>query len=147
MAWTYQRGQRREHREEFARNISIISFAYRVNTYLLSSGSLGNSQRHTKDGVGTKLSLVWSSIKLDQEIIDFRLIFDINVLLDECWANDLVDVGNGLGDTFASPLALVSITKLNSLVLSCIAAQISCVSKDLERIYEPVEAPDGTMAR
>jgi hypothetical protein len=75
------------------------------------------------------------------------LVFNINILLDKSWANGLVDICNGLGDALACPLALVSITKLNGLVLSYIAAHISSVSKDFGCLYEPVEAPEGTMAR
>ena len=147
MAWRYRQGRRRGRREEFATQISIDHSPSHVDTDLLSSGSLGDSERDTKNGVSAKLSLVWSSIELDQEFIDFGLILNIDVLLDKSWTNSLVDVGNGLGDTLACPLALVSIAKLNSLVLSCIASRISCVSKDSIRVYEPVEAPEGTMAR
>jgi hypothetical protein len=59
------------------------------------------------------------SIKLDQELIDLWLILDINVLLDESRADDLVDVGNSLENTLSSPLGLISITELDCLVLAC----------------------------
>lgn len=86
--------------------------------YLLSGTSLSNSQGDTKDGVGTKLALVGSTIKAVQELVDLGLVLDIKVLLDQSGANDGVDVLNSLGDTLATPLGLVAIAKLNSLVLT-----------------------------
>jgi hypothetical protein len=68
---------------------------------------------------GSELALVWSSVKLDQEVIDLWLILDINILLDESRADDLVDVGNSLENTLSSPLGLISITKFDCLVLAC----------------------------
>lgn len=87
--------------------------------YLLSGTSLGNGQRDTEDGVGAELALVVSSIKRVEELINLGLVLDVKVLLDQSRANDGVDVGDGLGDTLASPLGLVAIAELNSLVLSC----------------------------
>jgi hypothetical protein len=87
-------------------------------TYLLSGSSLGNSQTDTEDSVGTQLSLVWSSIELDQELVDLWLVLNIDVFLDESRANDIVDVGNSFCNTFASPFGLISIAELNSLVLA-----------------------------
>jgi hypothetical protein len=55
------------------------------------------------------------------------LILDINVFLDERWANDLVDIANGLGNTLSSPLSLISITELNGLVLTWFSIPISLV--------------------
>jgi hypothetical protein len=115
-------------------------------SHLLSSGSFRNSQRDTEDGVGTELSLVWSSIKLDQELIDLRLILDIDVLLDESGTNDLVDIGNCLENTLSGPLGLITITEFDSLMLACSSNQpLSYLS--IKSKYEPVEAPDGTIAR
>ena len=113
------RGRKRGRRGEFATSISMARL-YKSNgaTNLLGSGGLSNSQTDTEDGIRTQLSLVWGSIKLDQELIDLWLVLDIDVLLDKSGANDLVDVGDGLEDTLSSPLCLVSITELNSLVLA-----------------------------
>lgn len=86
--------------------------------YLLSCTSLGNGQRDTENGVGAQLALVCGSIKLVQELVNLWLVLDIEVLLDESRANDVVDVGHGLGDTLSEPLCLVSITELDSLVLT-----------------------------
>ena len=66
---------------------------------LLSGSSLGNGQRDTEDGVGTKGGLVGGAIELVKELINLGLVLDVDVLLDEGGANDLVDVLHGLEDT------------------------------------------------
>ena len=83
---------------------------------LLGGSGLGNGHGDTEDGVGTKLSLVLGSIKLVEESVDGGLVLDVDVLLDQSRGDLLVDVGNGLGDTLATPLALVTIAELASLV-------------------------------
>lgn len=85
---------------------------------LLSGTGLSNGKGDTEDSVGTKLGLVWGSIKLDEEVINGLLVLDIDVLLDESWADNLVDVIDSLEDTLSTPLGLVSITELASLMLS-----------------------------
>jgi hypothetical protein len=94
--------------------------ATQMLTYLLSSTGLCNSQTDTEDGISAKVTLVWSSIKLDQELINLWLILNINVLFDESRADDFIDVGNGLGNTFPAPFCFISIAKLDCLVLACI---------------------------
>src|ERR1700730_11271180 len=91
-----RRDPRRGRREGFASAIRPIPSGLNGAPHLLSGSRLRNCQRHTEDSIGTELSLVWSSIKLDQELINFWLILDIDVLLDESGTNDLVDVGNSL---------------------------------------------------
>lgn len=110
---------------------------------LLGSTGLSNGQTDTEDGVGTKLGLVGRAIELVQELVDLGLVLDVDVLLDESWSNDGVDVLDGLGDAYAllavpligimggrgrgegashtlsKPLGLVSVTELASLVLTC----------------------------
>lgn len=108
---------------------------------LLGRTSLGDSQADTEDGIGTQVGLVGRSIQLDEEFIDLALVLDVNVLLDDGRSNDLVDVLNGLQDTYSTtlvsvdflwipssylprltlstPLGLISITQLVSLVLAC----------------------------
>lgn len=66
---------------------------------LLSGGSLGNGERNTEDGVGTELALVGGSIKLVQELVNLGLVLNVDVLLDEGGANDVVDVLDGVEDT------------------------------------------------
>lgn len=83
---------------------------------LLSGGGLSNGHGDTEDGVGTELSLVLGSIELVEESIDSGLVLDVDVLLDQSRGDLVVDVGNGLGDTLAAPLALVTVAELASLV-------------------------------
>jgi hypothetical protein len=87
-------------------------------TNLLSGGSLRNSQRNTKDGVGSQLALVGGTIELLQEVVNSGLVLDVDVRRDQSGSNDVVDVGNGLQDTLSSPLRLVAVTELDSLVLA-----------------------------
>jgi hypothetical protein len=83
---------------------------------LLGSGSLGNGHGDTEDGVGAELGLVLGAIELVQEGIDSGLVLDVESLLDQSRGNLLVDVGDSLGDTLASPLGLVAIAELAGLV-------------------------------
>jgi hypothetical protein len=94
---------------------------------LLSSTGLGNGQADTENGVGTKLGLVGGSIEVDQELVNLGLVLDIDVLLDESRGDDLVDILDSLEDTLATPLGLVTVTELASLVLTCPAACQPCV--------------------
>ena len=73
---------------------------------------------------------------------------DVEVLLDEGRSNDRVDVVNGLGDTLASPLGLVTISDILLLlrVLS-IGVEEEKTHLSSQASWEPVEAPEGTMAR
>lgn len=86
---------------------------------LLSSTGLGNGERDTKDGVGAELGLVGGAIEVDEEFVNLGLVLDVNVLLDESGADDLVHVLDGLENTLATPLGLVTIAELASLVLAC----------------------------
>lgn len=118
------------------------------NIYLLSSTSLGNSQGDTEDGVGAELALVGCAVKGVEELVNLGLVLDIKVLLDQSRTNDGVYVGDGLGDTLASPLGLVAVTELDSLVLACDGRLQRCFGKKRESGRdEPVEAPEGTIAR
>ena len=67
---------------------------------LLGSSSFRNCDGHTEDGVGTELALVWCAIELDQEVINLLLLRHFEPGLDQCGRDRVVDVGNGLGDTF-----------------------------------------------
>lgn len=116
--------------------------------HLLSSTSLGDGQRDTEDGVGTKLGLVGSAIEAVEELVDLGLVLDIDALLDQSGADDSVDVLNGLGDTLATPLGLISIAELTGLVLTYFIRLLLATGRRVgEGRDEPVEAPEGTMAR
>ena len=83
---------------------------------LLGSSGLSDSHGDTEDGVGTELGLVGGTIKLVHEVVNGALVLDVEVLLDEGGAKDVVDVGDGLEDTLATPLGLVTIAELAGLV-------------------------------
>ena len=102
-------------------HLLVCSSPEEQSSYLLSGGSLGNSQTDTEDSIGTELSLVWGTIEVDEELVNLLLILNIKVLLDQSRANDLVDICNSLGNTLSTPLRLISIAELDSLVLTCIA--------------------------
>ena len=86
---------------------------------LLGGTGLGDGERDTEDGVGAELGLVGGAIEVDEELVNLGLVLDVNVLLDESGADDLVHVLDGLENTLASPLGLVTIAELASLVLAC----------------------------
>ena len=67
---------------------------------LLRGTGLSDGDGDTEDGVRAELALVGGAVKLDQEIVDLLLLGDGKAGLDELGRNDVVDVGNGLEDTF-----------------------------------------------
>lgn len=86
---------------------------------LLGSTSLSNGQADAEDGVGAELGLVGSAVELEQDVVDGLLVLDVDVLLNQRGADDLVHVLDGLEDALAAPLGLVAIAELASLVLAC----------------------------
>ena len=68
--------------------------------YLFGSTSLGNSHTDTKDGVGTKFTLVGGAIELDEELINGLLVSDSNTGADQLGGNDAVDMIDGLEDAW-----------------------------------------------
>ncbi len=102
------------------RKNSVISFwrPGRGLTDLLCSSGLRNGKTDSKDGIGAKLCLIWGTIELDQELINLRLVLNIDILLDDGWTNDFVDIGDCLQNTFSAPFAFISIAELACLVLT-----------------------------
>jgi hypothetical protein len=45
-------------------------------------------------------TFIWGSIEANEEFINGSLVFDINSTLEQGRRNDIIDVGNGLGDTW-----------------------------------------------
>lgn len=113
--------------------------------YFLCSTSLGNSQTHAQHSIGAELRLVRSAIKLIEEFVDSILILNVEVPLDHCGPKGLVDVLDGLEDTFAAPLRLVAVTKLMCFVLAYQMDQLALCGGSGQVV--PVEAPEGTIAR
>lgn len=94
----------------------MVCWAYRAN--LLGGTSLGNGQTDTEDGVGSKLGLVWSSVEVDQELVNGGLVLDVEVRLNDSGGDGLDHVLDGLGDTLAAPLRLVTVAELAGLMLT-----------------------------
>lgn len=147
MASWCRRGRKHERRGGFANSVRPIRDIGTRCAYLLGGGGLGNRKTDAEDGIGAQLGLVGGAVELDQELVDLWLVLDVDVLLDEGRADDLIDVGDGLGDTLSSPLGLVSIAELNGLVLTWSRTKSVLAELYQEGICGPVEAPEGTMAR
>lgn len=64
-------------------------------THFLAGAGLSNGNRDTKDGIGTKVTLVGCTVKLDEEVINILLLGDLEAGLDKLRGDDLVDVCNG----------------------------------------------------
>ena len=69
------------------------------NTLLDSSG-LGNGHADAKNGICAKVGLVGGAIELLEKFVDLGLILKINGLLDQSRCDDVVDIADGLGDTY-----------------------------------------------
>lgn len=99
---------------------SIASISIRwidlVTTNLLSGTSFRDSHGDTEDGVGTELALVRGTVQLDQQVINLLLLSDVQTRADQFLGDDVVDVGNGLGNTLSDVGRLVIISQLNGLV-------------------------------
>jgi hypothetical protein len=65
-------------------------------THFLASASLSDGNRDTKDGVGTELTLVGCTVKLDEEVVNILLLGDLEAGLDKLGGDDFVDVCNSL---------------------------------------------------
>ena len=70
--------------------------------YLLLRRGLGNSHANTQYRVGSQLRLVLCAVELVDEGVHLRLVFDVNVLLNESWSNNIVDIGDGFQNTLNS---------------------------------------------
>lgn len=46
-------------------------------------------------------TFVWGSIEVNEEFVDGFLVFDIKSSLDQSRRNDIIDIGNSLGNTYA----------------------------------------------
>ena len=55
---------------------------------------------HADDGVRAELRLVRRPIELDEEVVDVLLGGDLQARLDECRCDDVIDVREGLRDTW-----------------------------------------------
>lgn len=67
---------------------------------LLGGSSLSDRDGDTEDGVRAELALVGGAVKLDEEVIDLLLRSDRETSLDELGGNDVIDVRDGLRNTY-----------------------------------------------
>lgn len=65
---------------------------------VLFSTGLGDGDRDTEDGVGTNLGLVRRAVELDEEVVERLLVCDLDAGLLQLRPDDIVDIGNSLGD-------------------------------------------------
>jgi hypothetical protein len=98
-------------------NIELLRTTARVVSDLLCSCSLRDGKTDSKNGIGAKVCFIWGSIKLNQELINLWLVLHVDILLNDGRANDFVDIGDSLQNTFSVPLAFISIAKFACLVL------------------------------
>lgn len=85
-----------------------------ISTNLLRRSSLGDSQAHAQDGIGSQIGLVLRPVELDEKFIDLGLFLDVEVLLDELRTNGVVDILDGFQNTLSTPLRLVAVAELAS---------------------------------
>lgn len=104
------------HRQDDFLVASQIGNVFVQWNVLLGSTSLGNSQRHTQNGVGAELALVLGAVQLDHKVIDGCLIDHIQIGLDQLGAQGVVDVTDSLQHGLAVVVGLVIVAQLQSLM-------------------------------
>jgi hypothetical protein len=67
---------------------------------LLNGSSLSDSNADAENGVGSELTLVRGTVELDEEVIDVLLSGDLKARLDQFRSNNVVDIGDGLQNTW-----------------------------------------------
>lgn len=100
MELKFQQDERNERKVELPiiRNQRSTS-ELESSTNLVSGSSFGNSHRNSENGVSTKFTLVGSSIKFDEEIIDGFLVGDVELGSNQSWCDDLDNVLNSSENT------------------------------------------------
>ena len=89
-----------------------------------SGSGLCDGEGHAEDGVGAELGLRGGAVKLEHEVIDTALIAGAQT--DNLGSDDLVDIGNGLGNALAEVALGVAVAKLKSLVHARGCARRDC---------------------
>ena len=84
----------------------------------------GNSQ----NGVGAEAGLIRGAVELDHGAVNFRLL--AGVVTDNFIADFVVDVGNGLKNTFAVIAGSIAVTKLNGFAAACGSTARDCCASD-----------------
>ena len=68
---------------------------------LLDSSGLSDSNADTENGVGPEFTLIRGTVELDEEVIDVLLGGDLEARLDQLRGDNVVDIGDGLGNAWA----------------------------------------------
>ncbi len=76
-----------------------------------------DSQGNSEDSVSTEIALGSSAVKLDHGLVDAPLVEDGHA--DDSGSYLVVDVGDSLEDALSAVAFRVTVTKLESLVLTC----------------------------
>jgi hypothetical protein len=66
---------------------------------LFGGSSFSDGDGDTENCVGTQLALVGSAVELDEEVINFFLLGNLELGLNQLGANSVIDVRNGFEDT------------------------------------------------
>jgi hypothetical protein len=84
-------------------------------------------------------TFIWSSIKINQELVNGFLIFNINVTLNQCRSNDIIDICNCFCDAYDKEF-------FHFFRVIPFPSHLVPLSRNSSASWTPVEAPDGTAA-
>ena len=114
---------------------------------LLCCGSLRDGHGDAEDSVCAELGLILCAIELVDELVDLGLVLNVQLGLNELGCDHIVHVGDGFCYTYQTPLVYDCETfGLNDLS-PFPAHLLLSPSRSSQASWEPVDAPDGTMAR
>lgn len=80
-----------------ARQLGVVGVQWQVG---VRCSGFGDGDGDTEDGVRTELSLVGSTVELEEEGVNLLLVRYIEAGFDECGSDDLIDVFDCFGDTW-----------------------------------------------
>lgn len=83
---------------------------------LVGGAGLADGHGHAQDGVGAQLALVLGAVQLQHDLVNAGLVAEVHVLADQGGGDDVVHVGDGLGDALAVPFGLDLVPQLQSLI-------------------------------
>ena len=103
------------HRNGECVGVAATDIAVKRHAQSLGS-SVSSSQRDTQDSVSTQLALSRSTVESDHLIVQTALVEDAVTL--QSGSDDVVDIGNSLQHALATETALITVAKLQGLVLT-----------------------------
>ena len=93
----------------------------------MCSSSFADSHGDTKNGIGSQIIFVISVIHFQHHIIDFFLVGRIHISFNQCWSNDIVNIIDSFGYTFAMPLVLILVSEFKSFINTWNIEKIICI--------------------